>query len=350
MTPAPVSSASAAHRIALQLDTSPVPPDHRAGPRRGGSGRRRHGLRHRADRQHQRRQHREGTVRCRRGDPVRLRRLGSADELQPVGRLTGLAHGKRPEPAHLRDPAAVQPPRRHPAARTGQGAAGARARRPRAALAGRHRLERRHRPDLRRRGLHLRAGREGGTGLLERVDLPGVGRGHRPADGAVHREEEAVQPGFGQGRHRRDLHRAEARLGAGRSRGDPEGDQPRAGRQRAVHPRALRPDPDQPRSLRRLLGQGGLRNARHDHDQPPDLQVQQRLRPQARERRARRGPDLHLPDLEDVGEGCPGRHLVEGEALLPAGQPAAAGDQRAREGTWTTPESDARSPIASTTR
>ena len=146
---------------------------------------------------------------------------------------------------------------------------------------------------------------------LESVEAPDA------ADGAVHREDEALQPGLGQGRHRQRVHRAPARLRAARRQGD-ERRQPEAGRQRAVHAGPLRPDPDQPQAVRRLLGQGGLRHAGHDDDQPPDLQEQQRLRPQARGRRARRRPDLHRADLDDVGEGQAGRHLAQGEAVLPA--------------------------------
>ena len=70
----------------------------------------------------------------------------------------------------------------------------------------------------------------------------------------------------------------------------------------------------------------------HGHDHPPDLQEQQRRRPEAGERRDRRQPAVHRTDLEDVGGRQAGQHLDEEEALPPAGQPSAVDLQHGQEG------------------
>ncbi len=205
----------------------------------------------------------------------------------------------------------------------------------RAAAAGRHQVVRRLRAHRRRRRLHLRA-RQGPP----RSTSPTVWQyidsvtATDPRTVTVQAQDQAVQP-----RLRQELHASSARSCPRRSSSKIAPDkiagraQPQAGRLRPVQARQVRPDPGQPEAERHLLGQGGLRHPADDHDQPPDLQEQQRRRPQAGERRDRREPAVHRADLEDVGgQGQAGRHLDEEEALPPAGQPAAADLQPEQEG------------------
>ena len=73
----------------------------------------------------------QGPGRRRRRDPVHRRvPVGTAQQLQPVRRQPRLAHGRRPEPAHLRVAAPLQPARRVAGRRSGQGDPGARCRTP----------------------------------------------------------------------------------------------------------------------------------------------------------------------------------------------------------------------------
>ncbi len=215
-------------------------------------------------------------------------------------------------------------------------------------------MERRQRADRRGRRLHLRPGQADRPAVLDHLGLRGQHRGHRPPDRHHQDQGQAVQPELRQERADHHLHRAQGDLEQVQPRQDHRRAEHGAGRLRPVQARQGRPDPGQPDSRRRLLGQGRLRHSADEDDQPPHLQGQRRRRPQAGERRDRRRSAVHPPDLEDVGgQGQAGRHLAEGEAVLPArsdpfdhlqpvqegpGQPeGSAGDRVLRSTTRTSP-------------
>ncbi len=131
----------------------------------------------------------------------------------------------------------------------------------------------------------------------------------------------------------RDLHPADGRLRQDRRRQAAHRDHGQADRYRPLHADQGRPDPGRAGPQRELLGQDLLRwPPGHQADHPPDLQVQRRRQHQVPGRRAGHHAAVRLPDLEDVGGRQAGRHLPQGEAVLPARQHAHAVDEHHQEG------------------
>ena len=211
-----------------------------------------------------------------------------------------LADRRRPEPVHLRDPAAVQPARRLAAAGPGQEV---------------------EQPDDNTIVLPLQDGTKWHDGsdltaddvvftfelgktarqLLHGLALHRLDHRDRRPDGRVQAEDRAVQPELRQELPVHHLDRAEGRVQQDLPGQDPVRDQPQAV---GSGPYKLDKYDQTQVNLTRddnYWGKTVFGTPADDHHQPPDLQEQQRRRPQAGERRDRRQPAVHRADLEDVG-------------------------------------------------
>ena len=228
--------------------------------------------------------------------------VGSAEQLQPVRRQSRLAHGLGPEPADLRDPAALQPARRLAGRRSGQGAAAARRQHLRAAAAGRHQVVRRQRADRRRRRLHLRAGQETALSFSTIWHYVDCIEATDPRTVTFKLKAKPYNPGFVKNFLATTLivPKAVFEQASPRTRSPPSTNLKPIG----SGPFLLDKYDQTQVNLKRndnYWGKDVFGTPAMTDDQPPDLQEQQRRRPEAGERRDRRQPAVHRPDLEDVG-------------------------------------------------